>query len=269
MNGKVQWEKDLGNQQTRNDFGEGSTPALFGNTIVVTWDHEEEDFIVALDKRTGNELWRQKRDEPTTWATPLIVEHNGKAQVIASGTNKLISYDLATGKPVWETEGLTLNAIPTPVAAHGIVYATAGYQGNKLLAIKLGGSGDITGTESVLWRVDRDTPYVPSPVLSGNRLYYFKGNNAQLTCLDIRTGKPHYSAQRVEGLGSVYASPVVAGGHIYFVGRGGTTVVIKDADNLEIISTNVIDDPIDASPAIVGNQIFLRSRKTLYCIAEK
>ncbi len=269
MNGKVKWEKDLGNQRTRNGFGEGSTPGLFGNTIVVTWDHEEEDFIVALDKRTGQELWRQTRDEPTTWATPLIVEHNGQAQVIAPGTNKLISYDLATGKTVWETEGLTLNAIPMPVTANGIVYATAGYQGNKLLAIKLGGSGDITGTDSILWRVDRDTPYVPTPLISGNRLYYFKGNNAQLTCLDIRTGKPHYSVQRIEGLGSVYASPVAAGGHVYIVGRGGTTVVIKDSDNLEIVSTNVLNDPIDASPAIVGNQLFLRSRKTLYCIAEK
>lgn len=269
MNGKVKWEKDLGHQRTRNGFGEGSTPGLFGNTIVVIWDHEEDDFIVAIDKRTGNEIWRQKRDEPTTWATPLIVEHNGQAQVIAPGTNRLISYNLVTGKTVWETEGLTLNAIPTPVTANGIVYATAGYQGNKLLAIKLGGTGDITGTESILWRVDKDTPYVPSPLLSGHRLYYFKSNNAVLTCLDIRTGKPLYSAQRIEGLGSVYASPVAAGGHVYFVGRGGTTVVIKDSDNLEVVSTNVIDDPIDASPAIVGNQLFLRSRKTLYCIAEK
>lgn len=269
MDGKVKWEKDLGQQRTRNGFGEGSTPGLFGNTIVVTWDHEEDDFIVAIDKRTGKELWRQPRDEPTTWATPLIVEHNGQAQVIAAGTNRLISYDLATGKRVWETEGLTLNAIPTPVTANGIVYATAGYQGNKLLAIKLGGTGDITGTESVLWRVDRDTPYVPSPLLSGNRLYYFKSNNALLTCLDIRTGKPHYSAQRIDGLGSVYASPVAAGGYVYLVGRGGTTVVIKDSDQLEVVSTNVLNDPIDASPAVVGNQLFLRSRKMLYCIAEK
>jgi outer membrane protein assembly factor BamB len=242
---------------------------LFGNTIVVTWDHEGEDFIVALDKRTGGELWRQTRDEPTTWATPLIVEHSGKAQVIAPGTNRLISYDLGTGEKVWETEGLTLNAIPTPVTADGVVYATAGFQGSKLLAIKLGGKGDITGTESVLWRLDRDTPYVPSPLLSGNRLYIFKSNNAILTCLDIRTGKPLYSAQRVDGLGSmVYPSPVAAAGKVYLTGRGGTTVVIKDADQLEILATNVLSEPIDASPAIVGKEIFLRGRANLYCIAE-
>jgi len=121
-----------------------------------------------------------------------------------------------------------------------------------------------------VWRYDRDTPYVPSPLLSGNRIYFFKSNNAILTCLDARTGRPHYSAQRIGDIGAdVYASPVAAGGYVYLVGRGGTTVVIKDSDQLEVVSTNVLDDPIDASPAVVGNQLFLRSRKMLYCIAEK
>src|SRR5205814_1270033 len=151
--------------------------------------------------------------------------------------------DLATGKQIWETEGLTVNSIPSAVTAGGIVYATSGYQGSKLLAIRLGGMGDITGTESILWRVDRDTPYVPSPLLSGNRLYFFKSNNAILTCLDIRTGKPFYSAERIDGLGTVYASPVAAGGNVYLVGRGGTAVVIKDADKLEVVATNVLNDP--------------------------
>jgi outer membrane protein assembly factor BamB len=269
LQGNLQWEKDLGNQRTRYGFGEGSTPALSGNVIVVTWDHEDEDFVVALDKRTGSELWRQPRDEPTTWATPLVVEHQGKAQVVTPGTNRVISYDLATGEIVWQTEGLTVNAIPSPVTAGGIVYVTAGYQGSKLLAIRLGGTGDITGTSSVLWRVDRDTPYVPSPLLSGNRLYFFKLNNPILTCLDIRTGKPLVNTQRIEGLQSVYASPVAAGGKVYLVGRNGTTVVIRDSDQLEIVSTNVLDDPTDASPAVVGNQLFLRSRQNLYCIAER
>jgi outer membrane protein assembly factor BamB len=181
----------------------------------------------------------------------------------------VISYDLATGKVVWETEGLTPNSIPSAVTAAGVVYATSGYQGSKLLAIRLGGMGDITGTDSVLWRLDRDTPYVPSPLLSGDRLYFFKSNNAILTCLDAKTGKAHYSAQRVEGLQQVYASPVAAGGYVYLVGRNGTTVVIRDSDKLDIVATNVLEDPTDASPAVVGNQLFLRSRQNLYCIGEK
>jgi outer membrane protein assembly factor BamB len=269
LKGNLKWDRDLGKQTTRFGFGEGSTPAVHGNTIVVMWDHEGDDFIVALDKRTGSELWRQPREEPTGWSTPLIVEHDGKAQVVTCGTNRVRSYDLVTGKQIWETEGLTPNSIPSAVTAAGVVYTTSGYQGSKLLAIRLGGMGDITGTSSILWRLDRDTPYVPSPLLSGNRLYFFKSNNAILTCLDSGTGKPLYSAQRVEGLQSVYASPVAAGGNVYLVGRNGTTVVIRDSDKLEVVATNVLNDPTDASPAVAGNQLFLRSRQNLYCIAEK
>ena len=269
LEGNLKWEKDLGDQETRNGFGEGATPALHGNTIVVPWDHEGADFIVALDKHTGSELWRKSRDEPTTWATPLVVEHGGKPQVVMPGTNRLISYDLATGDTVWETEGLTLNAIPTAVTADGVVYATAGYRGSKLLAIRLGGSGDISGTSSILWRQDKDTPYVPSPLLTNNRIYFFKSNDALLTCLDARTGKPNYAAARVDLGSNVYASPVAAGGNVYLVGRNGTTVVIKDSDKLEVVSTNVLGDPIDASPAVSGDRLYLRSRDNLYCIGQK
>ncbi len=267
--GNLQWEQDLGDQQTRNDFGEGATPALFGNTVVVPWDHEDDDFIVALDKRTGREIWRQERDEPTGWATPLVALHGGQAQVVTIGTNRTRSYDLASGRQIWETEGLTANIIPTPVAAGGVVYVTSGYRGSKLLAIRLGGSGDLTGSDAILWRLDQDTPYVPSPLLSDQRLYFFKSNNAILTCLDARTGKPHFSAQRIAGLGTVYPSPVAAAGRVYLTDRKGTTVVIKDAEELEILATNVLAEPIDASPAIVGKQILLRSHSSLYCIAEK
>jgi outer membrane protein assembly factor BamB len=267
--GNLKWQKDLGKQSTKLGFGEGATPALYGNTLVVTFDHDREAFIVAFDKRTGQEIWRQPREEKTGWSTPLIVEHNGKAQVITTATNRIRSYDLATGEQIWEHEGLTTNAIPTPVTAGGVVFATSGYQGSKLFAIRLGKTGDLTGSDAIAWRLDRDTPYVPSPLLSGNRLYFFKSNNGILSCLDITTGKPHFSAQRIEGIQSAYASPVAAAGRVYLVGRDGTTVVIKDADQLEILATNKLNDPTDASPAIVGKQLFLRSRQNLYCIEEK
>lgn len=267
--GNLKWQKDLGDQKTRNGFGEGATPALYGNTVIVPWDHEGEDFIVVFDKRTGDELWRKERDEPTGWSTPLVVEHGGQAQVITCGTNRIRSYDLATGRQLWEHEGLTTNAIPTPVTRDGIVYATSGYQGSKLFAIRLGATGDLTGTKSVLWSMLRDTPYVPSPLLSGDRLYFLKSNNAILTCLNIQDGKPHYAAQRIEGLQSVYASPVAAAGRVYLTGRDGTTVVIKDGEKLEQLATNPLGERIDATPAIVGNQLFLRGHEHLYCIAEK
>ncbi|MEO7319111.1 MAG: PQQ-binding-like beta-propeller repeat protein [Chthoniobacteraceae bacterium] len=269
MKGNLQWEKDLGDMQTRNSFGEGSSPVLHGDTIVVNWDHEGEDFIVALDKKTGAERWRQKRDEPTTWSTPLVVEHGGKAQVVVCATNKIRSYDLATGAPIWECGGMTSNVIPTPISEAGRLYAISGFRGASLLAIQLGRTGDLTGTDAIAWQHGKGTPYVPSPLLVGGRLYFYSGNNGILSCFDAATGKPLVEAQRIEELlGGVYASPVSADGRIYLVGRDGKTVVIKQSDKIEVLATNKLDDRFDASPAIVGKDLFLRGHQSLYCIGE-
>jgi outer membrane protein assembly factor BamB len=269
MAGNIKWQKDLGKMQTKNGFGEGTTPALHGDTLVVNWDHEGADFIVAFNKTTGDELWRTPRDEDTTWATPLIVEHNGQTHVIVSATKKIRSYDLKTGKQIWEAGGMTANVIPTAVHADGVVYIMSGFRGNALLAIKLGKTGDLTGTDAIAWSYNKNTPYVPSPCLSGNRLYFFAGNEGRLTCIDIKTGKPLYERQTVDDLQGVYASPVAAAGRVYLVGRNGVTVVIKDADKYEEIATNTLPEGIDASPATVGKEMIIRSRENLYCIAEK
>ena len=269
VQGNLKWQKDLGRMQTKNSFGEGSSPALHGDTLVINWDHEGEDFIVALDKNTGRELWRTPRDEDTTWSTPLVVEHDGRAQVIVSATRKVRSYDLQSGKQIWEIGGMTANAIPTPVTADGIVYLTSGFRGAALLAVRLGSEGDLTGTDAVVWNYGKGTPYVPSPLLYDNRLYLFSGNNAVLSCFDSKTGKLLIDSQRVEDLVGVYASPVGAGGHVYLVGRNGATVVIRNADRYEVVSSNALDDRIDASPAIGGNELFLRGQQNLYCISAK
>lgn len=269
MKGNLQWEKDLGDMQTRNSFGEGTSPALHGDTIVVNWDHEGEDFIVALDKKTGKERWRQKRDEPTTWSTPLIVEHGGKAQVVVTASNKIRSYYLATGAPLWECGGMTANVIPTPVSDAERLYAISGFRGAALLAIQLGRTGDLTGTDAIAWQHGKGTPYVPSPLLVGGRLYFYSGNNGILSCFDAATGKPLVEAERLgELMGGVYASPVSADGRIYLVGRDGKTVVIKQSDKIEVLATNKLDDRFDASPAIVGKDLFLRGHQSLYCIGE-
>lgn len=269
MNGNLKWSRDLGQMQTKMSFGEGSSPALHGNVVVVNWDHEGADFIVAFDKATGEELWREPRDEDTTWATPLVVEHNGQAQVVTSATKKVRSYDLKTGKLLWEAGGLTANVIPTPVAGDGMVYVMSGFRGNVLYAVRLGKTGDLKDSDAIVWSHDKSTPYVPSPLLYGDRLYFFSSNNGILSCFDAKTGKPIIDAERIEGLRNVYASPVGANGHVYMVGRDGTTVVIKDGNKVEIVATNPLDDSIDASPAIAGNEIFLRGQKYLYCLAEK
>jgi outer membrane protein assembly factor BamB len=268
--GNLKWSKDLGRMQTKMSFGEGSSPALHGDTLVINWDHEGDDFIVALDKNTGKELWRTPRDEDTSWATPVVVEHPGGAQVVTAASRKVRGYDLTTGKQLWEVGPLTANSIPSPVAGDGMVFATSGFRGAALFAIKLGGTGDLRGTESIAWTHNKGTPYVPSPLLYQGRLYFFSGNNNVLTCLDANTGKPLIDSQRVEDLqGNVYASPVGAGGKVYLVARGGATVVLKASDTLEPLATNQLDEQFDASPAVAGKELFLRGQRHLYCIAEK
>ena len=137
---------------TKHGHGEGSSPALHGETLIVNWDHEEQSFLVALDKRTGKQRWRVARAEDTSWATPIVVEHGGKAQVIVPGTNRLRGYDLANGAVIWECGGLSSNIVASPVAADGVVYAGSSYDTRALLAIRLDGAkGDITGTKQVVW----------------------------------------------------------------------------------------------------------------------
>ncbi|HEX4997136.1 MAG TPA: PQQ-binding-like beta-propeller repeat protein [Terriglobia bacterium] len=268
MNGRLLWEKDLGDKRMRNQFGEGSTPALYGNRIVIVWDHQGQSFIVALDKRTGEEIWRVDRPEIDTWATPLIVDVAGRPQVIVPAMRRLRSYDLEDGRVVWESAGLTMNPIPSPVAADGMVFATSGYQGSNLKAIRLAeAKGDITGTPAIVWTLDRDTPYVPSPLLYDGILYILKSNSGILSAFDAKTGKPHYQLQRLEGVPNVFASPVGARDRSYFPGREGTTLVIRNSPAFEILAKNILDDGFDASPALVDKEIYLRGYEYLYCIA--
>ena len=269
MNGKLKWSEDLGDMKIANTFGEGSSLALHGDTIVVIWDNESEDFIAALDKKTGKTKWKQPREERTAWSTPLIVEHDGKKQIITTATGKVRSYDLETGKQLWEHAGLTRNTIPSPVAKDGIVYVMSGFQGTLLYAIKLGKTGDLTDTDAVVWKHAKSTPYVPSPLLVNDRLYFTANNNEILSCFDAKSGKPHYEAERLEGVKGLYASPIAADGRVYIVGRNGVSAVLKESDKLEVLATNTLDEKFDASPVAVGKELFLRGHKTLYCIAEK
>jgi outer membrane protein assembly factor BamB len=264
------WEVDLGDKRMRNEFGEGSTPALHKDRVVLVWDHQGESFIVALDKKTGKELWRTNRDEIDSWATPLVVEVNGSAQVVTSGMRRVRSYDLETGKVVWEMAGLTMNPIPSPVAANGMVYLMSGFRGNSLKAVTLASAkGDITDTPAVAWTFDRDTPYVPSPLLYDGALYFLKGNTGVLSVFDAKTGKPHYQLQRIDGVPNVFASPVGADGRVYVVGQDGGTAVLKHGPTYEVLATNKLDDKFDASPALVDSEIYLRGYRYLYCVAAR
>jgi hypothetical protein len=236
--------------------------------MLIIWDHEEKSFIVALDKNTGAEVWRKDRDERSSWTTPLIVEVGGKLQAIVAGTTRTRSYDVATGDIVWEASGLTGNVIPTPVTGHGMVYVMSGFRGNSIQAIKLTAKGDVTDTPDIAWHVRHSAPYAPSPVLSGDRLYATKTNDAYLSCLNALTGEFHFQDQPLPGVRGIYASPIVANGHLYIVGREGTVMVLKDSTKFEPVATNTLSDRIDASPVALGKELFLRGHEYLYCISE-
>lgn len=269
MQGKLVWKRDdLGRMQTRNSFGEGSSPTIADDKIVVPWDHEGESAIFALDKLTGVTVWKTDRDEPSCWATPLAVEVNRRKQIIMNGQNYARAYDLETGDELWRCGGQTQRPVASAAAGNGLVFVGSGFRGSFLGAFRPTGQGDIHGTSNVVWTTQRDTPDLASLLLSNGRLYFHKGKSGVLSCVEAATGKPLYSATRVPGLNTIYASPVAAGGHVYLTGRSGTTVVLKDSDQFEIVASNSVGETVDATPAPVDNQLFIRGERHLFCISK-
>lgn len=270
LDGNPRWQRDLGRLITRYGWGEAVTPVIHGDSLLINWDQEEEAALICLDANTGKTKWKVERDEKSTWTTPLVVEYKGTTQVIVNGNKRVRSYDLTNGKLLWDCGGMTLNPIPSAVTADGVAYIMSGYSGAAAVAVALDARGDAEAAGKVLWRYGKGTPYCPSPLLLGDRLYFTQANSALLTILDRKSGKPVMEKERLPGQESFYASPVAAAGRIYMVDRDGTTLVLKAGDKLEVLATNPLGDHVDASPALVGRQLFLRGENFLWCIdAEK
>lgn len=265
MNGNIKWERQLGTMSTRNGFGEGATPALYGDTLVVNWDHEGQSFIEAMDAKTGKTKWKKDRDEQTTWSTPLIVEFGDQVQVVTNGTTRVRSYDLANGKLIWECGGQVGNPIPTPMVIDDMVICMTGFRGNAAMGIPLGSKGDITDSEKIAWVRKDIGPYVPTGVLYKGQIYSTKGSSSVMTAINAKTGETIIDEVRLDGIRSLYASMVAANDYIYITGRKGNTLVLKHGDEMEIVAVNELGEPVDATPAIVGNEIFIRSDKHLFC----
>lgn len=278
LDGELLWSCDLGDMETRNAFGEGASPALHDGKLVIPWDHEGESFVVALDAVTGEELWRTPRPgEPTSWATPAIVDVKGKTgettQVILPGTGRSRGYDLATGEELWSLDGMTTNVIPTPPSADGRVFLASGFRGEMIQAVDLAKaaeigseSTEIDDTDAVLWSHERHTPYVPSLLLHDGIVYYVKHYRNIVSAADAATGEIHYQT-RVEPIRNMWASPVAVGDRVYFTGRAGTFVVVRSGPEYEVLAVNRLDDRFDASPAIVGDTIYVRGRQHLYALS--
>ncbi len=267
MDGNLKWSTELGKMLMRMSFGEGSSPALAGDAVIVVMDHEGDSFIIALNKETGKVIWKKHRDEKSSWATPLPVEVHGKMQVVTSATNFVRSYDVKTGDLIWKCSGQVSNVIPTPVVGFEMVFCTSGRRGSSLQAIELGHTGDLSNTDAVKWHVKEATPYVPSPLLYGDKLYVCSVNKGIISCYNAKTGKAYFFKERLEKINEIYASPTGAAGRVYFVGRNGVTYVLKCAEQFEVIAVNKLDDEFDCSPALVDNEIYLKGKQNLYCIA--
>jgi len=270
MDGRVVWKKDLGRMQTKHGHGEGASPVLDGETLAVNWDHEGRSFVLVMDAASGKEKWHRARNEVTSWASPIVVTQGEQRQLIVSGTSRVRAYDLDSGDIVWECGGLSANIVASPVAADGMVFAASSYDTRAILAIRLKGArGDITGTNQVVWSRRRSTPYVPSPLLYNGSIYYLRHYLGVLSRLTAKTGEEPLGPFRLDGIREAYASPVAANGRIYVVDRGGLTVVISHSDKPALLAANRLDDTFNASPAIVGRELFLRGEKWLFCISEQ
>src|ERR1035437_9855547 len=265
--GQPVWRKDFGIKlRMIMAFGEGSSPALDGDKLVLLFDHEGDSFLVALDKNTGRELWRTPRSPGSSWSSPMVITVAGKKQVLVAATKSVAAYDLENGKLIWQTTGLGRNVIPMPVVADGVAIVMSGYQSPNLLAIRLGKEGDLTGTDAILWQNQRGNSYTPSPVLHEGKIYILT-DNGTISCFDAKTGKPFYAQQRLPKTYSFKSSPVAANGKLYLATEDGDVVVLRMGEKFEVLATNTLADQVFiATPAIMDRAIYLRGQNTLVCL---
>jgi len=265
--GKLAWKAQIGNIATLG-MGAATSPILFDNLVIVQADEDngEASFIVALDKKTGKEVWKASRKGvQVSWSTPLLVKTASRTELIASGTEFVIGYDPATGKELWRHKGVESNAIPSPVANNEMVYLVAGFPAKIAMAIRLGQNGDLTGTPNVPWKYEKGTAYVPSPILYGDYLY-LTTDRGILTALDAKTGEVKYEGGRIPIPATFTASPVAFEGKILMTSEDGDTFIIKAGPKHAIIGKNSVGEDVYASPAIADGRIFIRGEKNLYCI---
>lgn len=267
FDGKRIWKSSLG-RIAKGGMGYGTSPVLFENLLILQCDQKygEGSFIAAVDKNTGKTVWRVERSHRRSWATPLVVRTAQRVEIVASGAESVISYDPATGKELWRGPGVESNPIPSPVAGHDLVFLTAGSENKRAIAVRLGGSGDLANTPNIIWRYDKGTAYVPSPILYGDYLYLMTDAGA-LTCLEAKTGKVMYQA-RLPVPAQFTASPIAFEGKILIISEDGDGFILRAGPVPEVLSVNSLSEPVYASPAISGGRIFLRGAKHLYCITK-
>jgi outer membrane protein assembly factor BamB len=275
MNGKMVWQKDLGAFFTLNGWGTGSSPVLYNDRVYVQVDNEEKSFIIALDAKTGNELWKAEREEKTCYSTPVIWKNKIRTELVTTGKTAR-SYDLLTGKIIWQLKLGGDMAIPSPVFDTEHIYiGNAGGRESKstLFSVKAGAEGDITPADSsatnnyIAWSDLNSGLANPSPVLDNGFLYIIGGRGGEVRCLDAVTGKLIYK-EKIEGTGQVWASPWINNDKLYFYDEKGVTQVIKTGSKFEVADQNKLEDKFWSSVAIASDAYIFKGAKKVFCIAK-
>jgi len=278
IDGKEVWSKRFEPRKTRNGWGTASSPVLHGGRLFIVNDNDAHAELLALDTKTGQELWRVDRDEKSNWATPFIWQNGQRAELITPGSRAVRSYDL-DGKLLWSFRGMSSITIPTPFAGDGLLFVTSGYVGDKLrpiYAIRPGANGDITlkpgetTNEFIAWSNPVAGPYNPSPLLYEGRLYVLY-DRGLVSCFDAKTGKVIYDRERLPNGLAFTSSPWAAASRIYCLNEDGVCFVLRAGDKFELLHTNKLssDDMCMATPALLGDRLLLRTAPRLYCIQEK
>jgi len=267
LDGKPLWSHALGTKLVmRNSFGEGLAPVLAGDVLVQVCDQEQGSFVLALDTKTGKELWRSAREEPSTWATPLVTMVGDGLQVVTGGTTRVRAYAPGDGKLLWECAGLGLNVIPALVRHEDLVLAMSGYRDPRLMAIQLGKSGDLSGSDAVAWSSVKGCAYTASPVLHDG-LYYTVSDRGLISCFDATSGEAHYLEERLPRGSTLKSSPVAAGEFLYVPTEAGEVHLVRLGPELEVAATNTFAEQVFiASPAAAEGTLYLRSLTHLLAI---
>ncbi len=274
FDGELVWRKRFEPRPTRYGWGTAASPVLHGDRLYIVNDNEEESFLIALDRKTGDTVWRVERDEKSNWATPFVWQNPKRSEIITPGTGKVRSYDLS-GELLWELRGMSSITIPTPFAAHGMLYFGAGFvldESKPVYAVRPGASGDIslapTGTsnEWIAW-CDRDAaPYNPSFIVYGDHLYTLF-DRGFLACREARTGEVVYRKRRIgEGASAFTSSPWAYDGKIFCLSEDGDTFVIRAGPEFEVLGVNSLDEMCMATPAIAGGRLYVRTLSKVFCI---
>jgi outer membrane protein assembly factor BamB len=266
LNGKVLWRNTV--LRYVPVHGNGGSPILVKNKLVFSCDGGDKQFVVALDQANGKVLWKTDRKcdafKKFAFSTPLLITVNGKQQIISPGSHAVMAYDPADGKEIWRVNYEGYSVIPRPVFGHGMVFLSTGYDFPTFLAIRVGGSGDVTASH-IAWSITKGAPHTPSPLLVKDELYLVS-DGGLASCFDAKSGKVHWQ-KRISGAFS--ASPLFAGGKIYFQSEDGVTTVVKAGKTFEQLAQNKLGERTFASFAAADGAIYLRTESQLYRIQEK